>query len=119
MNPHDEFKRTWPWLQASLDKFPTHNELQVWDLIRTGKAKLWTNDGGVIVTQTFSYPIGFRCCNYFLQGGELEPLKALHGPIEQWARENHVDWLTGWGRDGWARTMGWEACGTRRRKVLT
>jgi hypothetical protein len=119
MTERSEFERAWPWLAASLAKFPTHNEQQTWDLIRTGRAKLWTNDGGVIVTQGFTYPIGFRCCNYFLQGGELEPLKALHGPIERWARENHCDWLTGWGRDGWARVQGWEACGTRRRKVLT
>ena len=116
----DEFERCWPWLEASLNKFgATHNKLQVWDTIRTGRAVLWPNADAVILTNVINHPIGTRSCNVWLQGGDLAELKTMHPAVEQWAREHHCDQMIAWGRDGWVRALdGWQSCGTRRRKLL-
>ena len=116
----NEFERCWPWLEASLNEFgATHTKDQVRDAIRHG-AVLWPGENAVILTTMVTYPIGIRCCSVWLQGGELEELKAMYPTIEKYARAQGCDWLIGWGRDGWLKAMpGWQSCGTRRKKVLT
>jgi hypothetical protein len=116
-----EFDRCWPWLEASLNEFgATHRKDQVWGRIMLGQATLWPSENAVILTEVFSYPIGVRACNVWLQGGNLDELKTMYPVIEKYARAQGCDWLIGWGRDGWVKAMpGWQSCGTRRRKILT
>ncbi len=116
----DEFERCWPWLDASLASFGrTHTKEQVFARIASGHAQMWTSEGGVIVGQVVTHPIGWSSFNIWLQGGELEHLKPMHPPIEAWARTHGCHRMTAWGRDGWLRVLdGWENCGTRRAKWL-
>ena len=106
----EEFLRCWPWLDASLASFGrTHSKEHVWDRIADGRAKLWPADRAVILTETIRHPIGLKSCNVWLQGGELDALKPMHPPLEQWARTHDYDRLIAWGRNGWLRVLdGWE-----------
>ena len=121
MTDRAAFERCWPWLEVSLNKFgATHNQLQIWDAIRTGRAVLWPGENAAILTNVINHPIGLRSCNVWLQGGDLDELKTMHPALEQAARVHHCDQMIAWGRDGWVRALdGWQSCGTRRRKVLT
>lgn len=102
----EEFIRCWPWLEASLQQFfQTHTQEQVWDRIIRGQANLFSRKDAVIVGQIINHPIGVRDFRYWLQGGELSELQAMHPHIETWAREHRCDVATGIGRDGWARAM--------------
>jgi hypothetical protein len=102
-----EFDRCWPWLLASLcaSGAPTHNKDHVWQRLCTGKAFLWSSKGCVIVGELIDHPIGYRSFNYWLQGGDLTELLALHPQIEDWARAAGCARVTGQGRVGWSRVM--------------
>jgi hypothetical protein len=117
----DDFERTWPWLEASLNEFgATHTKEHIREAIHRNNAVLWPSENAVILTAMIFYPIGIKCCSVWLQGGELAELETMYPAIEKYARAQGCDWLIGWGRDGWVRAMpGWVSCGTRRKKVLT
>src|SRR5215472_15754548 len=106
-----EFERCWPWLWESQCEYgPTHNREQVWGLLNQSsqskyKAFLWPAPKCVILGQFFYWPIGMRDFNYWLQGGSLPELKALHDGVEEWAECQGADRITGRGRDGWSRVM--------------
>src|SRR6266550_9550962 len=105
-NPSEaEFDRCWPWLLASLCEFgPTHTKEQVFARIRKEQAFLWPGGKCAIVGEFINHPIGFRSFNYWLQGGNLRQLKALHPHVEAWA-ELYCQRIMGMGRDGWVRAM--------------
>lgn len=117
-----EFDRCWPWMWDSLCAFgsPTHNKDQVWQRIVTGKAFMWPGERSVIVVDLITHPLGYRSCNYWLQGGDLAELKTKHPEIEEWARLAGCAQMTGLGRDGWTRAMGadWRKGPTTRAKWL-
>lgn len=120
MNERDEFERVWPWLDASLASFGrTHGKEHVWNSIAAGRAKLWPNEHGAIVTNIISHPIGYRSLNIWLQGGELAALIPMHPALEQFAHDRRCARLTGHGREGWLRVLdGWEKTYSARCKWL-
>lgn len=105
-----EFDRCWPWLWESLCAFgcPTHTKEQVWQRILTGKAFMWPGESSCIVVELIDYPIGWRACNYWLQGGDLKDLKTKHAAIEDWAQQAGCVQAKGGGREGWSRAMAGE-----------
>ena len=82
----------------------THRPADVLDLVISGHAQLWANEGAAGVTQLVPTPIA-NICRYWLGGGEMDALKALDEPIEAWAREQGCTRIEIQGRRGWERAL--------------
>ena len=98
-------------LQRALEcSGPTHRLDDVVALLKTGEARLWENEGGVIVTEIHSYPL-LKTMHYWLVAGELRDCLALEHEINPWAIEHGCTIATACGRKGWGRAAaptGWQ-----------
>ena len=61
-----------------------------------------------MITEVVRYPRK-TALNFWLAGGDLQELKTMLAPIEQWAREQGCERITLAGRRGWERTFMREA----------
>ena len=86
LNDRDEFERCWPWLDASLASFGrTHGKQHVWERIAAGRAKLWPNEHGVILTEIIHHPNG--------EGDGAALLKPPHSVSSSFAHAFHASQL--------------------------
>lgn len=89
----------------------THTIADVGAFIREGKAQLWYNEDGMIVTEIEFYPRD-RVLNFWLAAGEKDGVLDLLDDIYEWARSVGCTRATFTGRKGWARILaddGWES----------
>jgi hypothetical protein len=87
----------------------THTIADVADIVRAGKAKLFENDGGVIVAEINSFP-QLKTVSFWLIAGELRACLALEHEVLPWGIENGATVATACGRRGWGRVAaptGW------------
>lgn len=88
----------------------THSVSDIIELLHAGKAKLWENGDGCIVTEFHDFP-QFRAMHYWLIFGELKHCLALEHEINPFAIENGCKIATACGRKGWGRVAaptGWQ-----------
>jgi hypothetical protein len=87
----------------------SHRLDDVVSMLKAGKAQLWENEGGVIVTELDEYPL-LKTVHFWLMAGQLHDVLALEHEIIPWAVENGCTKATGIGRPGWGRVAaktGW------------
>jgi hypothetical protein len=98
-------------LQKALDcgGHATHRMDDVVRMLKAGEAFLFENDGGVIIAEIQSFPLG-KSVYYWLIAGELHDCLALEPTVDAWAREQGCIAATAMGRKGWGRVAyasGW------------
>jgi hypothetical protein len=123
-----EFERCWPWLKEALESgayvhdgviYPTHDRLQVWQRIATGKAQLWPGEDCAILTEFIHHQSGLRSFNNWLAGGNVDEIVAKVRTIESWGYEHGCHRMVGNGRRGWLRKFtGYSEYGVRKQKDL-
>ena len=87
----------------------THRLDDVVRMLKAGEARLWENEGGVIVTEVEQYPL-LRTVRFWLIAGELKQCLALEDQINEWAIGEGCSVATAMGRKGWGRVAaptGW------------
>ena len=87
----------------------THRLDDVVQLLKDGKAKLFENEGGVIVSEINIFP-QFRAVNFWLLAGELHDVLALEDDVLAWGLDQGCTIATAAGRKGWGRVSaktGW------------
>ena len=79
-----------------------------WDDIAKGvlnqRYQFWYGKNSAIITEIIDYP-RLRDLHFFLVGGDMEELRAMRGPIEEWGKENGCSRVSCAGRKGWARSF--------------
>jgi hypothetical protein len=88
----------------------THSIADVAAAVRNGEARLFENDGGVIVAQLNSFP-RLKTVSFWLIFGELKACLALEHEVLPWAVESGATVATACGRPGWGRVAaptGWK-----------
>lgn len=88
----------------------THRLDDVVQLLKDGKAKLFENEGGVIVSEINTFP-QFRAVNFWLLAGELRDVLALEDDVLAWGLDQGCTIATAAGRKGWGRVSaktGWK-----------
>ena len=99
-------------LQKALDcgGQATHRLDDVVQMLRDGRAKLWEQGDGCIITEIHEFPLG-KSIYYWLIFGELHDCLALEPQIDAWALEQGCRAATALGRKGWGRVAaptGWK-----------
>lgn len=104
-----EFARCAPWIEAAL-KYDgeTHTIEDVMLSVAAGERQFWPGQRSAVITEVVRYPRK-TALNFWLAGGDLQELKTMLAPIEQWAREQGCERITLAGRRGWERTFMREA----------
>jgi hypothetical protein len=98
----------------------THSLADVVGLIRDGKAQLFENDGGVIVSEIHRFP-KFSAIHFWLLAGELKQVLALEHEVLPFGLDNGCTVATACGRPGWGRVAaptGWRPWLPNFHKVL-
>lgn len=108
----DEFERLTPHIVAALAYNGGEQTLDdVRDGLASGDFQLWPGRDSVIVTDITETP-RYKILNFFIGGGNLDELRQMVNPIEDWAKSQGVSRVCVFGRRGWARTfltgMGYE-----------
>jgi hypothetical protein len=97
-------------LQRALDVGgPTHRLSDVIEALKDGKAKLWEQDDGCIITEIHDFPL-LKAAHYWTISGTLRDCLALDERICDWARGEGCTIATACGRRGWERVSapyGW------------
>ena len=96
----------------------THTLTDVVQLLEQGRAMLWQQGDGCIVTEVHQYPLR-KSVHYWLVFGALRDCLALQDQIDPWAIEQGCDLATAHGRKGWSRAApGWQPWFQTYRKSL-
>lgn len=107
----EELDRCRPWIEAALEySGGTHDWYDIVFGVLNGNLQLWPKDNSALVTEVLTYPRK-KVLNVFLGGGDLEELKAMHGEVIEWAKEQGCTAARISGREGWKRAykpFGWE-----------
>ena len=101
-----EFERCAPWLAESLRHGGgTHDLDDVWALLESGEAVMFTTPRAVAVCQVVHFPRK-SIFDVWLVGGHLPDIMTkLHPAGEAWAREHGLREMWGGGRPGWGRVL--------------
>ena len=103
-----EFERVAPWLAQALHHAgDTHKLEDVWALIASGDALLWTTPRSAVVTQIVVFPRR-RVLDVWLAGSALGGLSEVLGLLpaaEAWARERGIVEVILTGRLGWSKVL--------------
>ena len=89
---------------------PTHRLNDVVQLLEQGRAMLWQQGDGCIVTVVYDFPLR-KSVDYWLIAGALRDCLALQDQINPWALEQGCTLATATGRKGWGRVAaptGWK-----------
>lgn len=109
------------WILAALEYSDGgHNFDDIALGVLSGRYRLWMRDNGCAVTEILEYPRR-RVCNVFLAGGDMQVVKDLQAPCEEYARSQGCTALYLTGRSGWQRALkndGWEVAQTSMKRVL-
>jgi hypothetical protein len=97
-------------LQLALDYGgATHRLTDVVDMLQDGRARLFENDGGVIIAELERFPL-LNAVRFWLIAGELQACLALQDEVIAWGRTEGCSIATATGRRGWGRVAaptGW------------
>jgi hypothetical protein len=80
----------------------THSLADVVGLIREGRAQLFENEGGVIVSEVHRFP-RFSAIHFWLIAGEKQACLALEHEVLPFGIEHGCTMATATGRSGWGR----------------
>jgi len=89
----------------------THRASDVAERLKEGKAQLWENGDGAIITELYHYPLR-STVSYWLVLGRLGDCLSLQSDIDAWAIKQGCTMATAIGRRGWERAAaasGWKA----------
>lgn len=110
-----------PWIEAALaygDDAHTFDDIA--QGILAGRYRLWVRPNGCAVTEIQVYPRK-KVCNVFLAGGDMQVIKDLQAPCEEYARAMGCSDLVLTGRRGWVRALadnGWAETHTTMKRSL-
>ncbi len=88
------------------------------DLVLKGDAHLWPGKKSAVVTQFWDFPRE-RAINFWLAGGDLTELEAMHAEISDWAKSVGCKRSIIAGRAGWAKALGYQPVWTAMCKELS
>lgn len=100
-----EWKRCWPWLQATLD-FEGFLTPEAWYLgeVVVGRMQLWPGEDSAGITRIEETAAG-HVCVIELVGGTAAGLGAMLPAVEAWAVAHQCRAVRFWGRKGWSRIL--------------
>jgi len=81
-----------------------HSLSDILEKVRVGKLQLWYDDNSVLLTEVIIYP-NERILNFYLAGGDLDELKAMHDDILKEAGQMGIRRARITGRRGWSRVF--------------
>lgn len=99
----EEWKRCWPWLQATLD-YEGFLTPEAWYRIEVvaGRMALWVETDSAGITRIEETAHG-RVCVIELIGGKAGTLERMLKDVERWAIAHQCRTVRFWGRRGWER----------------
>jgi hypothetical protein len=106
-----EWKRCRHWIEAALERAPTHTIEDIEIGLVRGIYVFWPASRSAAITEIHIYPRA-KHMHLFLAGGDLDELKSMVPMWRSWARFNGCSKLTLAGRRGWERALkdqGWKA----------
>lgn len=110
------------WLEAALGHGDgNHTFDDVAAGVLTGRYRLWVRPNGCAVTEVLQFPRK-KVCNVFLAGGEMQTVKDLQAPCEEYARAMGCSSVVQTGRKGWSRELkeqGWRETHVTLERKLT
>lgn len=81
-----KFEKAWPFLEPALVRFDHYQTKQdVWEMLESGAAQLWSTDRAAVVTQ-IEDKNGTKCLFGWLAGGNRSEINALRTKIEVFAK---------------------------------
>jgi hypothetical protein len=108
--PDEDFDTAWarcaPWLQAALDRDPSHTLDQVKHLCQVDPAHIhfWPGEHAAVVTEIADFP-EYRALNFWLAGGSFAEMAVGHGGAEAFARACGCHRMTSLSRLGMIKRM--------------
>jgi hypothetical protein len=89
----------------------THSIADVAEMVKDGRARLFENQGGVIISEIVSFP-RLKTVNFWLLAGDLRQVLALENQVLDWGCGEGATVATACGRPGWGRVAyatGWRS----------
>lgn len=115
----NSWERCSGWIQDALDRAgPFYTLDDVRELVESGEAVFWPGEKSAVVTQFWEFPRN-RALSFWLAGGDLDELKAMHRAISHWGKMQGATHSIIAGRAGWVRSLGYEPAYTAMMKDLT
>lgn len=93
-----------PQLEKALSYTGTHTVHDVKDQIEAGRAQLWVEGDGLVITQVDLVPRG-KVLRFWLAAGKLEDVLTLAEALYQWGRDIGCHKAVFTGRRGWAKPL--------------
>jgi hypothetical protein len=98
-------------IKKALARDGTHTLADLFELLQSGAARMFSNQHGCVITEIISSPRK-RWLNIWLVAGELPGVLKLQDQVIEYARSRGCEYLTTSARTGWTRTlsdqMGWK-----------
>ncbi len=108
-----------PWIEAALKHagpFYTFDDVKA--EVLAGDAILWPGKKSAVVTQFWDFP-NSKAINFWLAGGDLDELTAMHDSISEWAKTQGCAHAIIAGRAGWSKALGYKPAWTAMTKELS
>ena len=94
-----------PFLEPAL-KYA--GDTHTWDDIALGvmqqRYQLWPAEDSAIITEVIIYPC-LKDLHFFLVGGNIDTLRKMRQPIENWGADNGCTRVSCAGRKGWTKSF--------------
>lgn len=101
----DEFQRLSPHIINALEYAnDSHDIIDVWDAINSGKAQFFSMENSVIITEIVDYPQK-SVCRIWLAGGDMDELLEGEKHVAELAKSHGCQGMEIIGRKGWERTL--------------
>lgn len=101
----DEYNRCRKWIEDALEyAHNSHTSDQVYDLVKSGDAQLWSFNDSAIVTEIVEYPQR-TVLRFWLAGGNLNTLLKAERHIVDWSKLYKCTGVEIIGRKGWQRML--------------
>jgi hypothetical protein len=100
----DVWVRCAPYLQAALDRDPTHSLDDVRREVEAGECQFWPGERCAALTKLIHTP-NTVSLHIWLAGGDLEELKRMLVAVEAHAKAWGCDRVLIYGRPGWGRVL--------------
>jgi hypothetical protein len=105
----DELEAVWPrvlpWIESALEYGQGDEEaVDIAIAIHNGRYDLWLHDKFAAVVQVVRHPRQ-TVATILYCGGELEALQWMYVEAKNYARENGINVIRVWGREGWKKVL--------------
>jgi hypothetical protein len=103
--------RVFPWIDSAI-KYGQGDEdaVDVGVAIYNGRYDLWLHEKFAAVVQVVKHPKQ-TVATVLYCGGELEALQWMYVEAKNYARENGINVIRVWGREGWKKALGMRQVG--------